>query len=83
MSLIYLLSLSFTELECEVTGEEAISFERNYKSYGKKNLVCVLGWWKVKRLATNLDSVKICNYGGISKVFADPDIPEAADIHFK
>jgi len=67
-------------LSCEAFRQTAIDFEKNFRMYGRPNIIVAVGWWRVLRSNWRANGVKIVSPESISKVFPNPDIPEVEEI---
>ncbi|CAB78013.1 putative transposon protein [Arabidopsis thaliana] len=63
-------------LECEARNQQAEYLDGYFQSLGKGNFVVALSFWRL----TELSNPKLESHGAISKVVANPDRPEVADI---
>lgn len=68
-------------LNCVVCNKEALEFEYNYRKYRGRPLVIALRFWRIDRFFSGVKNVRLRSHGPISKVYANPNIPEANAIH--
>ncbi|KAG7572562.1 hypothetical protein ISN44_As09g009230 [Arabidopsis suecica] len=63
-------------LECEAHNQQALDFQSYFRNYTRRNIVVALVCWRV----TGRNNPKLVSHGPVSKLFADPDIPEVQEI---
>ncbi|KAG7559206.1 MULE transposase domain [Arabidopsis thaliana x Arabidopsis arenosa] len=63
-------------LECEAHNQQALDFQSYFRNYTRRNIVVALVCWRV----TGINNPKLVSHGPVSKLIADPDIPEVQEI---